>query len=116
MIQLFNQEVLLITNNFKFRNCLFGATSIVKNSDKEKYVYGGYEITSDSARLWSFDNGNAEIVIIFCVNSSSSSHVDNCKNNFSILGLGPIFGINGSFGSSEKKNNINFTKANLNVA
>ena len=23
-------------NNFKFRNCLFGATSIVKNTDKEK--------------------------------------------------------------------------------
>ena len=25
-------------NNFKFKNCLFGATNIVKNSDKEKYV------------------------------------------------------------------------------
>ena len=24
------------TNNFKFKNCLFGAASIVKNSDKEK--------------------------------------------------------------------------------
>ena len=24
------------TNNFKFRNCLFGAISIVKNTDKEK--------------------------------------------------------------------------------
>ena len=30
------------TNNFKFKNCLFGATDIVKNSDKEKYVYSGY--------------------------------------------------------------------------
>ena len=30
------------TNNFKFKNCLFGATNIVKNSDKEKYVYSGY--------------------------------------------------------------------------
>ena len=25
-------------NDFKFRNCLFGATNMVKNSDKEKYV------------------------------------------------------------------------------
>ena len=25
-------------NIFKFKNCLFGATNIVKNSDKEKYV------------------------------------------------------------------------------
>ena len=29
------------TNNFKFKNCLFEATNIVKNSDKEKYVYSG---------------------------------------------------------------------------
>ena len=26
------------TNNFKFKNCLFGAANIVKNSDKEKQV------------------------------------------------------------------------------
>ena len=26
------------TNNFKFKNCLFGATTVVKNRDKEKYV------------------------------------------------------------------------------
>ena len=26
------------TNNFKFKDCLYGTTSIVKNSDKEKYV------------------------------------------------------------------------------
>ena len=37
------------TNNFKFKNCLFGATSVVKNRDKEKYVYSGYRITFDSA-------------------------------------------------------------------
>ena len=30
--------------NFTIKNCLFGATSIVKNSDKEKYVYSGYGI------------------------------------------------------------------------
>ena len=38
------------TNNFKFRNCLFGATNVVKNSGKEKYVdRGGYGITFGSA-------------------------------------------------------------------
>ena len=30
------------TYNLKFKNCLLGATNIVKNSDKEKYVYRGY--------------------------------------------------------------------------
>ena len=39
------------TNNLKYKNCLFGATSVVKNSDKEKYVYSGYGITFDSAGL-----------------------------------------------------------------
>ena len=29
------------TNNFKFKNCLFGATNIVKNCDREKSVYSG---------------------------------------------------------------------------
>ena len=36
------------TNNFKFKNCLFGATNIVKNSDKKKHVYSGYRIKFDS--------------------------------------------------------------------
>ena len=51
-------------NNFKFKNRLFGTTNIVKNSDKEKYVYSDYEITFDSASSWSFDNGTARNVII----------------------------------------------------
>ena len=27
------------TNHLKFKNCLFGAVNIVKNSDKEKWIY-----------------------------------------------------------------------------
>ena len=30
------------TTNFKLKNCFFGKTNIVKNSDKEKYVYSEY--------------------------------------------------------------------------
>ena len=36
------------TNNFKFKNCLFGATNRVKNSDKEKYIFKAYGITFES--------------------------------------------------------------------
>ena len=32
-------------NNFKFNNCLFGATNTVRKSDTEKYIYSGYGIT-----------------------------------------------------------------------
>ena len=34
-------------NNFNFKNCLFGETSVVKNSDKEKGMYRGHGITFD---------------------------------------------------------------------
>ena len=47
---------------------------------------------------------------MFSADNSSSSHSDNRKNNFVILGEGPAFGIHGKFASSEKKFNINFTK------
>ena len=51
-------------------------------------------------------------MIIFGVDNNSSSHSDNQKNNFLILGEGPTYGISGRFGSPEKKFNISFTKAN----
>ena len=86
--------------------------SIVKNSDKEKYVYSGFGIVFDGKIEWSFDNGTGRNVIIFGVHNSSSFHSDNRKNYFLILGDGTTFGINGSFGSPEKKFSINFSKAN----
>ena len=76
------------TNNFKFINCLFRVTSVVKNGDKEKYVCSGYRITFDIAGSWSFDNDIARNVIIFGVDDSSSSHSNNNKNNFLVLGEG----------------------------
>ena len=99
-------------NNFKFKNCLFGATNTVKNSDKEKYVYSGYGIIFYSACSWSFDNDFPRNVIILGVDNSSSSHSYNRKNSFLMLGDGPTYSIKGSFGSPEKKFNINFAKAN----
>ena len=53
------------TNNFKLKTFLFGATNIVKNSEKEKYVYYGYRLTFDNACSWSSDNDFARNVIVF---------------------------------------------------
>ena len=50
--------------------------------------------------------------MIFAVDNSLSSHSENRKYNFLILGEGTTFGIIGSFGSPEKKFNINFSKGN----
>ena len=33
------------TNNFKFKNCLFGATNIAKNINKENWVYSDNGVT-----------------------------------------------------------------------
>ena len=75
-------------------------------------MYSGYGIIFDCAGSWSFDNDFARNVIIFGVDNSSSSHADNCKNNFIISSEGPTYGINGSFDHQKKKFNINFTKRN----
>ena len=60
-----------------------------------------------------FGNDTARNVLIFDLDNSSWSHVDNHKNNFLILGLHQTFRINGSFVSLEKEFSINFTKANI---
>ena len=91
---------------------MFGATNIVKSNDKERSVYSGYGITFEGGNWWSFSDGTVRNVIVFAVDNSSSSHIDNRKNNFLILDLGPTFGINGSFGSPGKKFRINFIEPN----
>ena len=72
---------------------MFGANNIVKNSDEEKWVYSCYGITFNGANSSNFGNGDARNVI-FGVDDSSSSHTDNPNS--------PTYGMNGSFGSTEK--------------
>ena len=87
---------------------MLGVTNIVKNTDKEKYVYSTYKITFNSGRERSFDNDTARNFIIFGVVNSSSCHR---KNNFLMLDKRPPFRINGSFGTPEKKLDTNFSNA-----
>ena len=92
-----------LLEKFTLKNCLFGATNIVENSDRSKWVYSGYRIVFDGKGVWSFGNGFARNRVATGVDNSSSSHSDNRKNNFLISGEGPTSDINGSFGSPEKK-------------
>ena len=100
------------TKNFKSKNCLFGVTSIIKNSDKEMYANSDQRITFHSTGSWSFNNDTTRSAIIFGADNSLSSHTDNHKNTFLVLGEGPTFGINGSFCTPEKKFTINFNNSN----
>ena len=43
------------------------------------------------------------MLYFFIVDDSLSSHADNCKNTFLVLSEGSTSGINGPFGSQEKK-------------
>ena len=69
-------------NNFKFKDCFFGVTNVVKNSDKEKWVYSGLGITFDSANLCSFGNDDTRNIVIFGVDNSLLSQADDHKSNF----------------------------------
>ena len=68
-------------------------------------MYWGYGLAfyEKGKGEWSFGNGFTRNTTIFGVDSNSSSHSDNDKNNFLVLGKGP---------TSPKKVNINFSKAN----
>ena len=66
-------------------NCLFGAVSLTKNADIDKYKYSGYGIGFDRHGAFSFGNGLGKNCIIFGADLSSSSHVNNKKKIFLLL-------------------------------
>ena len=71
-------------------------------------MYSGYGTAFDVVGWWKFDYDFARNVIIFGVDSSSSSHSDNCKDNFLVLYEEPTCD---SVGTSEQNFSIKFTKA-----
>ena len=70
-------------------NCLFGAVSLTKNPDIDKYKYSGHGIGFDRKGTFSFGNGFGKNCLIFGIDISSSVHVDNKKKDILILGEGP---------------------------
>ena len=65
-------------DNLTVQNALFGAISLTKNSDANKYKYSGYGIAFDRISSFSFPGGGyGQNVKIFGVDMNSSIHVDN---------------------------------------
>ena len=57
---------------------MFGAVTLTKNTDIDKYEYSGYGIGFDRRCIFSFPGGGfGQNVIIFGVDMSSSTHIDN---------------------------------------
>ena len=92
------------------KNCLFGAVTLTKNADIEKYGYSGYGIGFDRRGSFSFPGGGfGQNVIIFGEDMSSSIHIDNKGKDILILGLGPTQGLGENSLAAEKMYSLNFT-------
>ena len=65
------------------KNCLFGAVTLTKNADIEKYNYSGYGIGFDSRSRFSFTGGGfGQNVLIFGADMNTSIHIDNKKKTY----------------------------------
>ena len=65
------------------KNCLFGAVTLTKNADIDKYGYSGYGIGFDRRSSFSFPGGGfGQNVLIFGADMSSSTHIDNKKKTY----------------------------------
>ena len=69
-----------ISNYPTLENCLFGSGSLTKNGDIDQYKYSGYEIGS----FLHCGCGTGRNVIIFGVDMSSTTKIDNRKKDISI--------------------------------
>ena len=64
-------------------NCLFGAVTLTKSADIDKYGYSGYGMGFDRKGKFSFPGGRyGQNVIIFGVDMSFTTHIDNKKRTY----------------------------------
>ena len=90
------------------KNCSFGAVTLTKNTDIDQYGYSGYEIGFDRRSSFSFSVGGfGQNVLIFGVDMSYFSHIDNKKKDILVLRKGTTQGSEHTL-TAEKIYSINF--------
>ena len=100
------------SSDLTLENCLFGAVTLTKNGEIDKYKYSGYGIGFDRRGSFSYPGtGLGQNIIIFGVDMSSSKKIDNRKKDILILGKGPTQGLEQRL-SAEKMYSNNFTEQN----
>ena len=76
------------------KNCLFGAVTLTKSADIDKYGYSSYGIRFNRRSSFSFPGGGfGQNVLLFGADMSSSAHADNKKKDILFLGKGPTQGL-----------------------
>ena len=94
------------------KNFLFGAVTLTKKADIEKYWYSGFGTGFDRRSSFSFLGvGFGQNVLTFGDYMSSSSHLDNKKKDILVLAKGPTQGLKNTL-TAEKMYSINFTVTN----
>ena len=73
------QKSVNISDYAMLENCLFGAVNLTKHVDADKYKYSGYGIGFDRKGFFSIGDEIGRNVIIFGVDMSSSSFINNNK-------------------------------------
>ena len=107
-----------ITDNFNvssyptLENCLFGAVKLTKNADIDKFGYFGYGIGFNRHGSFSFGNGVGKNVMMFGVDMSLLTKIDNRKKDTLILGKGQTQGVEHTL-SAEELYSFNFTEKKL---
>ena len=105
-----NKKDNAITSGLTLENCLFGAVTLTKNVNIDRYGYSGYGIGFDRKGIFSFSGGGyGKNVLILEVDMSFSTHIDNKKNDILVLGIGPTQGLEHTL-TAEKMYSINFTE------
>ena len=96
-------------NDSTLKNCLFGAGTLTKNTDVDKYKYSDYGIGFDRRSSFSFPSGEfGQNVLIFGADMSSSAHIDNNKKDILVLGKRPTQELEYTL-TAEKMYSVNFT-------
>ena len=76
------------------KNCLYGAVTLKKNTDIEKYEYSGYGNGFDRKSSFPFPGTKfGQNILIFEVDMSSSVHIDNKGKDILVPGKGPTQGL-----------------------
>ena len=89
-----NKKDNTISSDPTLENCLFGAVTLTKNVNIDRYGYSGYGIGFDRKGSFSFPGGRyGQNVLIFGVDVSFSTHIDNKKKYILVLGMGPTQGL-----------------------
>ena len=82
-----NKKDNTITSDPTLENCLFGAVTLTKNFNIDRYGYSDYGIGFDRKRSFSFSGGGyGQNVLIFGVDMSFSVNIDNIKKDILVLG------------------------------